>query len=176
MLRQFAPIALSLFGLVGCTTVGTMPAKRIAAAVLYNANGLPAGTAVLIARGDRLMLNLAAAGLPAGDHGLHLHMIGKCDAPTFASAGGHLNPDGRQHGAVNPAGSHLGDLPNVTINARGAGTLSVQLPGASTDLEAALFDTDGVAIVVHADPDDYQTDPSGNSGARIACGALQRAS
>ena len=176
MLRQFAPIALSLFGLVGCTTLGTMPAKRIATAALHNTNGLPAGTAVLTASGDNLTLNLALIGLPAGNHGFHLHMIGKCEVPTFSSAGGHLNPGGRQHGTVNPAGSHLGDLPNVMINARGTGTLSVQLPGARTDLEAALFDTDGVAIVVHADPDDYQTDPSGNSGARIACGALQRAS
>ena len=173
MLRQFALIALSLAGLVGCTTLGTMPTKRIASAILHNTNGLPAGTAVLIASGDSLTLNLAAASLPAGGHGLHLHMIGKCEVPTFSSAGGHLNPEGHMHGTANPAGSHLGDLPNLTIDAQGASALSIELRGSRADLEAALFDSDGSAIVVHADLDDYKTDPSGNSGARIACGVLR---
>ena len=174
MIRQFALIALTLAGLAGCTTMGTIPTKRIASAILHNTNGLPAGTAVLIASGDSLTLNLAAATLPAGGHGLHLHMIGSCEIPTFSSAGGHLNPEGHLHGTANPAGSHLGDLPNLMINAQGAGALSIRLRGTRADLEAALFDSTGSAIVVHADPDDYKTDPSGNSGTRIACGVLER--
>ena len=174
MICQFALIALTLAGLAGCTTMGTIPTKRIASAILHNTNGLPAGTAVLIASGDSLTLNLAAASLPAGGHGLHLHMIGNCEVPTFSSAGGHLNPDGHLHGTANPAGSHLGDLPNLTIDAQGAGALSIRLRGTRADLEAALFDSTGSAIVVHADPDDYKTDPSGNSGTRIACGVLER--
>ena len=174
MIRQFALIALTLAGLAGCTTMGTIPTKRIASAILHNTNGLPAGTAVLIASGDSLTLNLAAASLPAGGHGLHLHMIGSCEIPTFSSAGGHLNPEGHLHGTANPAGSHLGDLPNLTIDAHDAGALSIRLRGTRADLEAALFDSNGSAIVVHADPDDYKTDPSGNSGTRIACGVLER--
>lgn len=175
MIRQLSGIVMILAGLAGCTTIGSIPAERIAAAALKNANGLPTGTAVLTAAGNSLSLNLAAAGLPSGGHGLHLHMVGKCEGPAFTSAGGHLNPSGHMHGTANPAGSHLGDLPNLTIDARGAGAASIQLRGLRTDIEAAIFDDDGTAIVIHADPDDYSTDPTGNSGARIACAVLQRA-
>jgi len=105
---------------------------------------------------------------------MHLHTVGQCDAPGFTTAGGHLNPHGKQHGSQNPAGSHLGDLPNITINNNGAGAASAQLSGSSSELEALLFDADGTALVVHAAADDYKTDPTGNSGARIACGVLTR--
>ncbi len=91
-----------------------------------------------------------------------------------ASAGGHLNPHGKQHGMENPQGSHLGDLPNLSIGADGKGSFSVPLNGSPAEIEALLFDADGTALVVHAKPDDYRTDPSGNSGPRIACGVLTR--
>ena len=174
MIHQFSLAALALFGAAGCAPIGAIPSERIATATLQNANGIPVGSAVLTAADQSLTLNLAAASLPAGGHGLHLHMIGKCEVPTFSSAGGHLNPEGHLHGTANTAGSHLGDLPNLTIDAQGAGALSIRLRGTRADLEAALFDSNGSAIVVHADPDDYKTDPSGNSGSRIACGVWQR--
>ncbi len=174
MIRAAALTALPLAVLVGCTTIGTIPASRIATVTLQSANGLPTGTAQITAAGDSLTLNLATAGLPAGTHGLHLHMIGSCAAPAFSSAGGHLNPARHQHGTANPAGSHLGDLPNLIVDTKSAATLSVKLNGSRAELEAALFDADGTALVIHADQDDYKTDPSGNSGARIACGVLQR--
>lgn len=176
MIRQLSRIIVVLVGLAGCTTIGSIPTERIAAAALQNANGFQVGTAVLTATGQKLTLNLVAAGLPAGGHGLHLHMTGSCDGPAFTSAGAHLNPSGHLHGTANPAGSHLGDLPNLTIDTRGSGALSMHLPGPRTELEATIFDGDGTAIVVHADPDDYKTDPTGKSGARIACGVLQRTS
>ena len=174
MIRSTALIALATFGIAGCATIGSIPTARIATATLRSANGLPAGTAILTASGDHVSLNLAAIGLPVGGHGVHLHIVGKCETPAFASAGGHLNPAGHLHGTANPAGSHLGDLPNLMIESRGVGGISVQLPGTRAELEAALFDGDGSAIVVHASPDDYKTDPSGNSGVRIACGVLER--
>ncbi len=160
--------------LAGCTTLGDLPTARVATAELKSANGIPAGTAVITAAGDKLTISIGAIGLTTGLHGVHLHMTGNCDAPGFTSAGGHLNPTGHQHGTLNPSGSHAGDLPNLSIGKSGAGTLTAQLNGLRSDLEPAIFDADGAAIVIHAGPDDYKTDPSGNSGTRIACGVLKR--
>ncbi|WP_296680396.1 superoxide dismutase family protein [Novosphingobium sp.] len=160
--------------LSACTTLGSVPTQAIAIADLALSNGAPAGKALVTAGGDQINISLAAFGMPQGAHGMHLHMVGSCDAPTFSSAGAHLNPDHHQHGTANPDGSHLGDLPNLSINASGTGTISVQLKGTRADTEAAMFDADGTAIIVHSGADDYKTDPSGNSGARIACGVLKR--
>lgn len=159
--------------LAGCQTTAPIAGERIGQATLRQANGLPAGTAQLLETGGTVTLAVAVAGLPEGTKGIHLHTTGKCDAPEFTTAGGHLNPGGRQHGSDNPAGKHLGDLPNLVTGTGGTGTLSAAL-GSRADVESALFDADGTAIVIHAGPDDYRTDPSGNSGARIACGVLSR--
>ena len=174
MTRNFTITLASLTALGACTTLGEVPTSRVATGTFRLANGLPAGTAVITASGDRLSLTLAATGLAAGAHGIHLHMVGKCEAPAFTTAGGHLNPARHQHGTNNPAGSHLGDLPNLTIDSQGRGVLSAQISGPLSEAENALFDADGTAIVIHAAPDDYKTDPSGNSGERIACAVLQR--
>ncbi len=171
---RFALSVSALAALSACTSVGQIPTAKVASTTLRQANGTPAGTAIITAAGDRLTLSIAGIGLPAGLHGAHLHMVGSCEGPAFTSAGGHLNPAAHQHGTLNPAGSHIGDLPNLTINAKGTGTLSVELSGTRTELEAALFDADGSALVIHAAADDYKTDPTGNSGARIACGVLAR--
>lgn len=175
-MRAIAVIALAGLGLASCTSVGQIPTARLASGTLHTANGAPAGTVVVLAAGNELTVNVAAIGLPAGAHGLHLHMVGSCDGPGFASAGGHLNPHAMQHGTANPAGSHLGDLPNLVIDSHGAGALTARLRDDRTAAEAELFDADGTALVVHADADDYKTDPSGNSGTRIACAVLKRAS
>lgn len=174
MIRTVALLALSASTLAACTTVGEIPTDKVASATLRQGNGAPAGTAVLTRAGERLTLSVALIGLEPGAKGMHLHMIGRCEAPGFTSAGGHLNPQGKQHGSENPAGSHLGDLPNITINSSGAGAATAQLSGQASDLLPVLFDADGTAIVVHAAADDYKTDPTGNSGARIACGVLTR--
>ena len=160
--------------LVGCTSLGQIPTTTLASGTLRMASGAPAGAVALIAQGNDLTINVAALGLQQGLHGLHLHMVGSCDAPDFTSAGGHLNPHSMQHGTANPAGSHLGDLPNLVINDYGAGTVIATLRDRRAAAEAALFDTDGTAIVVHAQPDDNKTDSSGNSGERIACAVLKR--
>jgi Cu-Zn family superoxide dismutase len=160
--------------IASCASLGEVQGGKLASATLYQANGAPAGTAVITASDGKAKIAVAIIGLPQGLHGMHLHMVGKCEAPSFAAAGPHLNPHSAQHGTANPAGSHLGDLPNISANPLGAGAIEATLPGTRAELETALFDADGTAIVIHAQADDYRTDPSGNSGARIACGVLGR--
>ena len=113
-------------------------------------------------------------GMSPGEHGFHLHTTGKCTAPDFTSAGGHLNPGNNTHGSMSPGGQHLGDMPNLTIAANGTGRAEVQLEGNATDVLADIFDADGTAVVVHEGPDDYRTDPAGDAGSRIACGVIKR--
>jgi Cu-Zn family superoxide dismutase len=140
-----------------------------AVAVLHNADGAEVGrvTATEVAGGLRFTID--AKTLPPGTHGAHVHAVGQCTGPDFASAGGHWNPTGMKHGAMNPQGPHEGDLPNLIIGTDGRGTVGVTIPGATM---AGLLDPDGSALVVHANQDDLTTDPSGNSGARIACGVF----
>jgi Cu-Zn family superoxide dismutase len=113
--------------------------------------------------------------LPHGIHGVHVHSVGRCDPPGFESAGPHWNPSGRLHGLASPRGPHAGDLPNVTVAANGVLGETVTLSGASlvgTGGAGALLDADGASLVLHATADDNVTDPSGNSGARIACAVI----
>ena len=174
-MKQLAlPAAMLATLLAGCQTVDEAPSERLGQATLRLANGLPGGTAQLLRSGSQANISIALTGISPGAHGVHLHMVGSCEAPGFESAGGHLNPGNRQHGLSNPAGPHLGDLPNVTIGSNGIGAVSAALPGTAEAVMAQLFDADGTAVVVHATADDYRTDPSGNSGTRIACGVLTR--
>lgn len=168
-------LALSLAAaLAGCQTVDGTSGERLGQATLRLANGQPGGTAQLLASGSQVEIAIAVTGLSPGPHGLHLHTAGSCDAPDFASAGAHLNPASRQHGSENPAGAHFGDLSNVIADSAGRGTVSALLPGSREAVLAQLFDGDGTAVVVHAGPDDYRTDPAGNAGGRLACGVLTR--
>ena len=112
-------------------------------------------------------LDLRATGLSPGAHGVHVHMVGRCDAPGFTTAGGHWNPTTRLHGHRNPGGFHAGDLGNLTAGADGKARAMLHLPAGSE-----VADPDGAALVVHARADDEATDPSGNSGDRIACAVI----
>lgn len=141
-----------------------------AVAMLRTAAGEAAGTATATSTDGQTMLTLNVEGLPPGQHGVHVHMTGRCDPPAFESAGGHWNPSGAQHGLENPQGQHAGDMPNLTVGADGQGTLEYRLEGAFD----GLLDADGSAFVVHASADDQRTDPSGDSGDRIACGVFER--
>lgn len=159
-------------GLAGCMSAGeTGNGRTGATAVLAGADGSPRGSATLRDASGGLAVKISAEGLPAGTHGIHIHTTGRCEAPDFASAGGHWNPTARQHGRDNPQGAHHGDLPNLVVGADGRATLAMTTPGGSL---AELFDADGAALVIHASADDNRTDPSGNSGGRIACGVITR--
>jgi Cu-Zn family superoxide dismutase len=171
-----AMMALAPMVLAGCTTNGTSAetptaAGRIATATLMTAAGKQVGKITVREVDGGLSVSVDVRDLPPGMHGAHLHTVGKCEAPDFASAGGHWNPTNMKHGSMNPQGPHEGDMPNLMIGADGRGTLTTRLAGGSFD---ALMDADGAAMVVHAAGDDLKTDPSGNSGARVACGVLAK--
>ena len=148
---------------------GPSAAPTRAVATLKTADGKDAGTVTLIPAGAGMRLAVQVKGMPAGEHGIHIHAVGKCEGPKFESAGGHWNPLNKQHGLDNPAGAHGGDLPNLTVAADGSGIVSTTLTGTVAD----LLDTDGAALVIHAKRDDGKTDPSGDSGDRIACAMLE---
>lgn len=173
-----AALSLACAAFLGscASSVASHSAKVLATASLADGMGKPVGVARIEQIGTTMRFLAEVNGIAPGDHGIHLHTIGKCEAPAFASAGGHLNPAAHQHGSLNPAGPHLGDLPNVTVGADGTGTLAFVIAGNAAEVAASLFDADGTAVVVHASADDYKTDPSGNSGSRIACGVFSRPS
>ena len=142
---------------------------------LVGTNGQTIGQVRAWQTAGGVTFRIDAAGLPHGVHGIHVHSTGRCDPPGFDSAGPHWNPAARKHGTNNPAGPHAGDLPNVEVAANGVLGATVTLPGASLTAPGpagVLLDADGASVVLHAAPDDYATDPSGNSGARIACAVI----
>lgn len=159
--------------LAACQSVGALPTEQVGSGTFTLANGMPAGTARLVASGDTVSLALAVTGIEPGAHGFHLHTTGTCTPPDFASAGGHLNPYNRQHGLDSAAGPHLGDLPNLTVGSNGTAATTVELRGSRAELVEQLFDADGTAVVLHAQPDDGKSDPAGNAGPRVACAVLQ---
>lgn len=153
-------------------------------ATLRDASGRTVGSASIFpASGGGVRIRVSANGLTPGMHGIHIHAVGTCDGSTqtaFSSAGGHFNPTGKEHGRQNPNGWHAGDLPNLSVDASGNGSLDEVVESLTIDSgPGSLFDTDGSAIVIHANPDDERTDSGpqgpGNSGARVACGVISRA-
>ncbi len=169
-----AMTALSVLGLSACDrdkvrTGAPLANGAHAVAMLRTADGADVGRATATEVGGGLRITLDVRNMPAGTHGAHLHAVGHCDAPDFATAGPHWNPTAAKHGTMNPQGPHLGDLPNLVIGSNGRGTIGMVLPGGTM---AGLLDADGAAMVIHANPDDLMTDPSGNSGGRVACGVF----
>lgn len=140
---------------------------------LVDKDGERVGSIELSEDGNGTTISLTATGLSEGLHGVHLHETGLCEGPDFQSAGGHWNPEGRQHGRDNPGGAHVGDLANLGANGEGQATSTYLVPGVLMQgTKASLSDVDGTALIIHEGPDDYVTDPSGDSGARVACAVL----
>lgn len=169
--------ALALLALAGCAPKGgpvqTLPAPD-AAAPLVDARGADRGRVDIFKDGSGLRLEVVARGFGPGTYGMHVHTTGTCTPPDFASAGGHWNPTGAQHGRDNPMGAHHGDLPNLVVEPEQIGRATLRIVGSRLEGAGGLLDADGAAFVIHAGPDDYKTDPSGNSGGRVACGVIVR--
>jgi Cu-Zn family superoxide dismutase len=120
-----------------------------------------------------LLVTINVTGLGIGPHGVHLHSVGSCVAPTFVSAGDHFNPSGKRHGFRNGDGHHAGDMPNLLSPAAGTHRVQLLLDGVKLTGRGGLVDGDGASIVIHGAEDDLLTDPSGNSGGRLACGVIK---
>lgn len=168
-------IAAAALTMAGCAPVDDIGAEAEASAdaTMKDAAGKVFGMASLTQMGTGSILTIKVQNMTPGNHGFHLHTVGRCDGPDFATAGGHWNPAGKKHGRNNPAGPHAGDLPDLIVGADGQGSLNVDLPDVLVmGGTAPVLDADGTALVIHASADDNVTDPSGNSGARIACGVF----
>jgi len=148
-----------------------------ARANFVNGEGEEIGTAALSETPSGVVINVEVTGLPAGEHGFHIHQTGSCETPDFQSAGGHYAPRGNQHGFLVEGGPHAGDMPNQFIQEDGI--LRAHIRNDRVTLgegEGTLFDEDGSAFIIHADPDDYQSQPSGNAGSRLACAVIEKSS
>lgn len=147
-----------------------------ATASIKTPGGEVVGQATFSAASGGVLLKAEVRNLPPGDHGIHVHAVGKCDAPDFMTAAGHFNPHGKKHGLQSAEGAHAGDMPNLKVGPNGSGTFEFLLKDVTLDSGAgSLFGPDGTALVIHAGPDDEKSDPAGNSGARIACGVIAKA-
>lgn len=142
---------------------------------LMDAQGEQVGVSHVTEQGDGLEVHVRVSGLePGSEHGIHFHETASCDPPTFESAGDHFNPTNAQHGLDNPQGPHAGDMPNIRANQEGVADTTFVTP--ATHLRGdntSLLRSGGLALVVHEGRDDQRTDPSGNSGARVACGVFR---
>jgi len=169
MTRIFSIAALA--GLLGAGTASAQM-KHVD---LKDAKGNSIGVAMISpAKVGAVSVDLDVKGLPPGEHALHFHAVPKCEAP-FTSAGGHFNPANKKHGMQNPEGPHAGDMHNFTVDAKGTAKTTIVNPNVTMGSEPnSIYANGGTALVIHATADDMKTDPAGNAGDRIACGAITR--
>jgi superoxide dismutase, Cu-Zn family len=172
LLRIYGSSLVAVAALAGCSTVGSSgPSANVTLAPTQG--NTAAGTMTFESRGDELRVQVRVTGLkPNVEHGFHIHEKGDCSAPDATSAGGHFNPHGHPHGPQDAA-HHAGDMPALKADANGVAEAKFTMKGVT--IGSGAGDIVGKGVVVHAQPDDYKTQPTGNSGARIACGVVRAA-
>jgi len=171
--------SLSMFALMTALAMsgGAANAQDTAMAALQDREGNSVGEVTLQQTPNGVLLTAQLKNLPEGTHAFHVHEAGECKAP-FKSAGGHYNPDETKHGFLVEGGPHGGDMPNIHVPSSGELTIEVFNPRISLAEDAAntVFDDDGSTVIIHEGADDYESQPSGAAGPRIACGVIERQS
>jgi Cu-Zn family superoxide dismutase len=170
MIRLIGLVAAGAL-IAGCASM--MGGGPAATATLEATKGnTAAGTVDFVQKGDKVAVTAKVSGLTPGSHGFHMHEKGDCSSGDGMSAGGHFNPQGKPHAHPTTAERHAGDMPMLVADSSGNATLTVELDVITIGAGAA--DIVGRAVIVHKDPDDFRTQPTGNSGARVACGVIRR--
>lgn len=162
-----------IFILTACQL--TEPVQTTQTVKLFHRDGDELGEAKLTEAPEGVKLNIELEGLSPGFYGLHIHENGKCEAPTFQSAGNHFNPEDKAHGLLHPKGPHIGDLPNIEANDKGKVKAELLIRDATLLEEGkmSLTKNKGTALIVTSKPDDGMTQISGDSGERIICGEIK---
>lgn len=172
-MRVTTSLVLGSVLLAGCAAMQSGP-RPIAVADLSPTQGnKTSGTVSFVQKGGQILVDARVEGLSPGAHGFHVHEKGDCSAPDAMSAGGHFNPAGTPHGSPSHAQRHAGDFGNLQADASGRASLQLTVPATQISLEkGAPNSIIGKGLIVHADPDDYTTQPTGNAGKRLACAVI----
>ena len=170
MLTTSKIIALGAFAAL-CASAAQSGSAAVASLEPTQGN-TASGTVSFVQTGDKVVVTARVTGLAPGSHGFHVHEKGDCNAPDGMSAGGHFNPHGKAHGNPSAPDHHAGDMPMLVADSNGVASLTAELDAVSVG--GTVADVIGKSVIVHKDADDFTTQPTGNSGARVACGVIRK--